>query len=75
MRKFDGEWPARFEPELMDYISLPEEQCPEAKGLFESPSVDREYFEALGNQFRSPHLWDYVDGKWQLRRTVFGENR
>lgn len=75
VRKFDGEWPARFEPELMDYISLPEEQFPEAKGVFESPSVDREYFEALGDQFRSPHLWDYVDGKWLLRRTVFGENR
>jgi len=75
VRKFDGEWPGRFEKELMEYISLPKKQFPELEGIFESPEVDREYFEALGNRFRSPHLWDYNNGKWSLRRTVYGENR
>lgn len=75
VRRFDGEWPARFEEELLDYISLQPEQFPEASKLFESWKVDRAYFDALANQFRSPHLWDYVDGQWCLRSAVYGENK
>jgi len=75
VRRYDGEWPARFEKELMEYISLPAERFPECADRFESPEIDKDYFLALGDRFRSPHLWDHADGKWFLRRTVFGENR
>ena len=33
--------------------------------------MNKEYFKRLNNQFRSPHLWQYHDGKWRLRHTVY----
>lgn len=75
VRRFDGEWPARFENELMDYISLHEDRFPECAHLFEAPVVDTSYFHALANKFRSPHLWDRKNGEWVLRNTVFGQAR
>ena len=47
VRRFDGEWPARFEAELFDYLSTP--------GL---GRMTRESFLALAERFKSPHLWD-----------------
>ena len=32
--------------------------------------MDVEDFMELCDQFRSPHLWDKVDGKWKLRHTI-----
>lgn len=72
VRRFDGEWPARFENDLMDYISLPEHSFPECAGLFEAPVVDTSYFQALADRFRSPHLWLRQNNEWLLRHTVFG---
>lgn len=75
VKRYDGEFPERFAEELFEYLSLSPERFPEASRQFESPIMDRAYFDALANRFRSPHLWAYEDGKWQLRRTVFQENR
>lgn len=72
VRKFDGEFPERFADELFRYLSLPVAQFPVASRAFESPVMDRAYFDALVNRFRSPHLWQYDHGAWSLRRTVFG---
>jgi N-acetyl sugar amidotransferase len=47
VRRFDGEWPARFAEELFAYLSVP--------GF---PRMDKERFLALAEQFKSPHLWD-----------------
>jgi N-acetyl sugar amidotransferase len=74
IRRYDGEFPERFADELMDYLSLPKEQFPIASKMFESPIMDRDYFYALSNRFRSPHLWLHVNGVWRLRRAVFNEN-
>jgi N-acetyl sugar amidotransferase len=71
VRRFDGEWPSRFEEEIFRYLSLPCEQFPVACKMFEQPIVDRAYFNALADRFRSPHLWSRVDGVWKLRHTVF----
>ena len=72
VRRFDGEFPERFADELFRYLSVPEKEFPIASKAFEQPIMDREYFMALANGFRSPHLWQSVDGAWALRRTVFG---
>lgn len=74
VKRYDGEYPDRFADELMEYLSLPEETFPEAAKQFESPIMDRAYFDALANRFRPPHLWQQRDGKWELRRTVFSAN-
>ena len=74
VRRFDGEFPERFADELWTYLSLPEREFPNASKCFEQPMMSRAYFDALADRFRSPHLWEYADGTWRLRRTVFQEN-
>lgn len=74
VKRYDGEFPDRFAKELFEYLSVPEDQFPHAAGQFEAPTMDRSYFDALANRFRSPHLWAYESGNWRLRRTVFQEN-
>ena len=74
VKRYDGEYPERFSEELLTYLSLPPEQFPDAARQFESPVMDRAYFDALTNRFRSPHLWAYENGEWKLRRRVFDAN-
>jgi N-acetyl sugar amidotransferase len=70
-KKFDGEFPTRFEQEIWDYLSLPEKQFPVASRCFEQPVVDRDYFMHLADRFRSPHIWQYENGHWKLRHTAY----
>jgi N-acetyl sugar amidotransferase len=74
VKRYDGEYPQRFSDELLTYLSLPTEQFPDASRQFEDPIMDRAYFDALANRFRSPHLWAYQNETWRLRRTVFKSN-
>ena len=71
IRRYDGEFPERFADELMTYLSIPEKQFPVASRMFQCPVIDRDYFNALTNRFRSPHLWIHNNDKWSLRHTVF----
>lgn len=47
IRRYDGEYPERFEKEVFQYLSV--------DGF---PKMDRGYFLALCERFKSPHLWD-----------------
>jgi N-acetyl sugar amidotransferase len=69
--KFDHEFPERFADEIFRYLSLSVEEFAEASKMFEQPIMDREYFQLLTNQFRSPHLWIYEEGEWKLRHAVW----
>lgn len=71
VKRFDLEFPERFANEIFSYLSIREKELPQAAKQFEQPIMDRAYFDALANTFRSPHLWQYADGKWQLRHTVW----
>jgi N-acetyl sugar amidotransferase len=71
VRRYDGEFPNRFFNEILQYLSLPANEFPEAAGIFEQPIMDQEYFRALSDRFRSPHLWMWRDGQWCLRQRVF----
>jgi len=73
VKKYDGEWPSRFEKDFYDYISLSEAQFPVASKMFEQPIVDKEYFMKLCNSFRSPHLWKKENGEWKQRHFVWME--
>ena len=66
--RFDGEFPTRFVDEILRYLSLPESEYPVASKLFEQPIIDREYFDAMADRFRSPHLWQWDGGEWSLRQ-------
>lgn len=68
VRRFDGEFPERFEEELWRYLSIEEPEYPVASKQFEHPRMTREYFLRLADTFRSPHLWRLEDGVWRLRQ-------
>ncbi|WP_029008259.1 N-acetyl sugar amidotransferase [Azospirillum halopraeferens] len=74
VRRFDGEYPARFEDDNFGFMSLPPEEFPVASKNFEQPIMDKEYFLHLADRFRSPHLWQWDGGQWSLRRTVWNAN-
>ncbi|MTI11395.1 N-acetyl sugar amidotransferase [Curvivirga aplysinae] len=71
VRRYDGEFPDRFFDEILEYLSLPEEEFPVASNLFEQPIMDKEYFENMTDRFRSPHIWKHENNDWKLRKTVF----
>lgn len=71
VKRFDGEYPDRFERENFAYLSIPENEFPQAASRFENPIMDKNYFDRLTDKFRSPHLWKLEKGIWQLRHTVF----
>lgn len=76
VRKFDGEYPSRFEKEVFDYLSIPKWEFPLASAQFEEPIFTRDYFERLCDSFRSPHLWSWDNSvaRWILNKTVWGSN-
>jgi N-acetyl sugar amidotransferase len=71
VKRFDAEWPERFAEEIFRYLSMPAQEFPVASTQFERPIMTRESFLELADTFRSPHLWEKVDGEWRLRHTVW----
>lgn len=73
VRKFDGEYPSRFESEIFQYLSISESEFPIASQMFENPIMDRESFLSTCDSFRSPHLWalDAQSNAWKLRHQVW----
>jgi len=71
VKRFDGEWPERFADEMFRYLSITPREYPVASRMFDEPVMSKDYFMALADQFRSPHLWKRASGKWALRRTVW----
>lgn len=71
INRYDGEFPDRWAQEIFDYLSIDSETFPVAHKMFEHPTMTREYFDALADSFRSPHLWQLQNGKWSLRSTAY----
>lgn len=71
VKRFDHEFPERFADEIFRYLSIPATEFPEASRMFEQPTMDREYFRRLTDHFRSPHLWYYENGEWNLRHAAW----
>jgi N-acetyl sugar amidotransferase len=71
IRRYDGEYPERFEADNLAYLSLPEKEFPIASKCFEQPIIDRAYFMALADRFRSPHIWQNINGAWKLRKAIY----
>ncbi|MGQ0525776.1 MAG: N-acetyl sugar amidotransferase, partial [Betaproteobacteria bacterium] len=53
------------------YLSITAREFPAASTQFVQPVMDRDYFMALADTFRSPHLWKREGGEWRLRHTVW----
>ncbi|HWA36219.1 MAG TPA: N-acetyl sugar amidotransferase, partial [Burkholderiales bacterium] len=71
VKRFDGEFPERFAEEIFRYLSIPAKEFPVASKAFAQPEIDRAYFLALADRFRSPHLWEKDGASWRLRHTVW----
>ena len=70
INRYDGEFPERWAKEIFSYLSIDQKSFPQAHEMFEHPEMNREYFEALTNKFRSPHLWQFDNGEWSLRKCL-----
>ncbi len=70
VNRFDHEFPERFSEEIFNYLSIEPEKFPIAVNNFEEPQMTREYFNCLADNFRSPHLWKYENGRWFLRHKL-----
>ncbi len=75
VKKFDGEFPERFAKEVFNYLSINEKEFPKAHKMFAQPAIDMDYFMQLCDKFRSPHLWQNENGKWNLRHKIFSEEK
>lgn len=74
VKKYDGEYPDRFEKELMDYLSIDKKHFPNAYKMFEQPIMDKEYFMDICDRFRSPHIWKLDNNNnWILRHASYGD--
>lgn len=71
VKRFDGEYPTRFEKELFDYLSVTPKEFPLAHKQFAHPTMERAYFMKLADSFRSPHLWKKEGEEWKLRHAVY----
>jgi N-acetyl sugar amidotransferase len=69
VKRFDGEWPFRFEKELISYLSVPVEET-EWSENFNLPRMTKDLFLTLADQFRSPHLWEFSSNTWRLRNSL-----
>jgi N-acetyl sugar amidotransferase len=71
VKRFDHEYPERFETEIFEYLSIPEVDFPVASRNFEEPIMNKKYFRDLTDQFRSPHIWFHDGEHWCLRHAVW----
>ncbi len=71
VRKYQYEFPKRFENELYEYLSISEKDYPIASKMFEQPIMSRQYFDRLVDSFRSPHIWYHDGTSWKLRTTFY----
>jgi len=56
---------------MFDYLSLNQKEFPVASSQFEHPGMNRDYFDLLTDNFRSPHLWYKNGSSWNLRKPVW----
>ncbi len=70
VHRFDGEWPARFEDELMRYLSIDERSFGSVRAEFDTPDLTPDSFRDRADAFRPPHLWRSTADGWELRHRV-----
>ena len=75
VKKFDGEYPARFQKEIFEYLSFDKNKFGNIIKFLKTPTFNYDYFQNLTNKFRSPHIWffDTKIKKWKLRKTIYSK--
>lgn len=62
VKKYDGEFPAKYYDEFLDYISV-------------FGNIDNQKFETMMDDFRSPHIWTHAKDGWHLRNPIWQSAR
>jgi len=70
IKKYDGEYPERFEKEIFTYLSLDKNLYSDQISNFEFMNIDKDYFLNLCDNFRSSHIWKKTNSGWVLRKEV-----
>jgi len=70
VRKFDGEYPSRFEDEIFEYLSLDHPKMSISSFALDQIRVTKDYFSELSDKFRSSHLWRKDGSGWTLRNVL-----
>ncbi|MGI9211875.1 MAG: N-acetyl sugar amidotransferase, partial [Methylococcaceae bacterium] len=70
VKRFDHEFPERFANEIFNYLSINPAEYPKAHKMFEEPIMNLEYYMALADTFRSPHIWKWENEMWKLRKNL-----
>ena len=70
-KRYDGEFPTRFEQEIWDYLSLDERHFPTRAGCLNSPPWTENTSCTWRTASVSPHIWMYRNGRWELRHKPF----
>ena len=60
VRKYQYEFPKRFENELYEYLSISEKDYPIASKMFEQPIMSRQYFNRLLDCFFDHHIFGII---------------
>ena len=71
VKRYDIEFPSRFEKEIFNYLSLDDDMMKKYRKFFEKSNFNRKYLDDLANNFRSPHIWYLNKNKWTLRYKIF----
>jgi N-acetyl sugar amidotransferase len=67
VKKYDGEYPYRFEKEIFEYLSINKEEYGNLSKVFEQTKMTRNYFNSLSDKFRSSHIWHKKKNKWKIK--------
>ena len=70
VKKYDIEFPVRFEKEIFEYLSINDNMMSKYKEYFQRTKFDKTYLNDLSDNFRSPHIWYYKNKKWHLRNRI-----
>ena len=71
VRRYDGEFPDRWASKYLSTCQLQNLNFPKLFRTSEQPEMTSDYFNALTDKFRSPHLWQLTDeNEWELRHCV-----
>jgi len=73
-KKYDIEFPETWINDFLEYVSITPKEYPIASEHFEQPVMTRDYFEALVDKFRSPHIWKLHNNNWTLRKNCWNNS-
>ena len=70
VQRIYGDWHARFDAELIAYLSIDERSFPTARSAFKNPDLDVRAFLKLANSFRLRRLREEGTSGWKLKHRV-----